>query len=59
MVSEALQSLAGHDLSFISSGKAECPLTDKNKVGIEKTRKKEGQIERATLAASVMLWVSG
>ena len=64
MVSGASQSLAGHDPGSISSEEAECPLTDKNRVEIEKTGKErnkqgEGQNERAILAAMVMLWVNG
>lgn len=41
MVSGASQSLAGHDPASIRSEEAECPLTDKNRVGTEKTGKRE------------------
>lgn len=41
--------MAGRDPGFISSGKAECPLTDKNKVGMEKTRKREMNRVRAKM----------
>lgn len=49
MVSGALQSLAGHDPGSISGEKAECPLTDRNRMGIEKTEKSEINRVRAKM----------
>lgn len=54
MVSGASQSLAGHDPDSISGEKADRPLTDKNRMGIEK--KEKGEINRVRAEMRELPW---